>query len=141
MLATRALLDQVVALAGAEPPATLVALADARYRPHGGLDRIVVRLRADGGTVERMRTPFCGAPERHARTLDADEAARAAAGLAARDAWRLGDHREAVIDGLACGFALVHGERRHAMQLHSRLHESKHSELLRFSIDLASQDR
>jgi hypothetical protein len=133
----RKLALEASATAQGEASSTLVVLADASYLPHGGHERITLRLRGSGGHVDRRRTPHRGDPKHCERDLTAEECEHVVADLHARDIWNLGDQRESVRDGLVCGFAFAHGGRVHSLQLHCGAADSRQLQLLRFLGDLA----
>lgn len=133
----RRLALEASATAHAEGSSTLVVLVEASYLPHGGRDRLTLRLRGNGGHVDRLRAPHRGDPQHSERDLAAAESGRVVADLQARDIWNLRDQREAVKDGLVCGFAFAQDGRVHSLQLHCGAGDSKQLQLLRFLVDLA----
>ena len=133
----RALAREAVSLCRSEELSTLIILVEARYLPHGGSDRIALRLHHAAGHVERIRTPHRREPVRIARQLTAQESARVLDELQARDIWNMGDHREPVKDGLVCGFAFAEKDRVHSVQLHGSGRDARLAELLRFFSGLA----
>jgi hypothetical protein len=133
----RKLAIEASATARDEGPSTLVVLVDAAYLPHGGRDRLTLRLREDGGQLERIRTPHRGDSTRTDRELKAEESGRVIRDLRTWDVWNLHDLREPVKDGLVCGFAFAEGDRVHSLQLHCGAGESKQLQLLRFLRDLS----
>jgi hypothetical protein len=112
----------------------------ASYLPHGGRDRVLLVLRADGGRIERTRTPMRREPIAAARQLEADEAALLRAALDARGVWSLVDQREPIMDGLVAGFAFAEGERIHSVQLHCGAGDSELAEVLKWLCRLAPLD-
>jgi hypothetical protein len=132
----RTLALEAAAAARSAGPGTLVVLVDARYLPHGGRDRLTLRLRSDGGHVERMRSRGRDEPRQGSRALDAEESRRVMGELAARDAWNLGDHREPVLDGLDCLFALADGDRVCSLHLHAGAGDSQQRQLMSFLLAL-----
>ncbi|HVZ36781.1 MAG TPA: hypothetical protein VG963_30355 [Polyangiaceae bacterium] len=116
----------------------LIVLVTAAYLPHGGRDRIIVRLRDEGGRVERKRTPYQSDPSSSARDLSSTESAQLRSDLEGRGIWRLTDHhREPIMDGLIAGFAFAQRERVHSVQLHCGAHDCELSQLLDFFAELA----
>src|SRR5262245_57749956 len=93
--AHRTLAVEAAAAARSEAQSTLIILAEASYLPHGGRDRVALRLRHGWGRVERTRTPHRGEPMHIARELTAEECTSVLDDLNAFDVWNLSDHREA----------------------------------------------
>jgi len=136
----RALATEAAAASQSEGPSTLVVLAEALYLPHGGRDRVVLRIRPDGGHVERTRIPYQREPLNAARELTAEESAQVLNDLRAWDIWGLSHHREPVRDGLVCGFAFAEKDRVHSVQLHCGAGDPEQLQLLRFLSEIMPID-
>jgi hypothetical protein len=113
-----------------EDPAATVILLHARYLPHGGTDRIALRLRLEGGTIERVRMDGRGTERRGRRELDADEASGMLADLEARRVWQMADLEEPIIDGLAFQLVFARKGRTHTVHVHSGFGASEQKSLL-----------
>jgi hypothetical protein len=131
---------EAAAAAKSDELATLIVLAEAAYLPHGGRDRVALRLRADGGFVERTRMRYEKTPRQAAREVTSQEGAQISSDLGAWDVWSLRDHDELALDGLVCGFAFAEKRRVHSFHLHGRHQDSKHLRLLHFLTALAPLD-
>jgi hypothetical protein len=124
-------------LAEAEPLGALVLVASAHHLPHGGTDRVVVCLRPEGGTVERLRAPERSAPTRALRSLSKEQSEDARRELARRCIWDIGDQLEPVRDGLVATIAMTQSGRVRSLQLHCGNRAGEVAELLRFMTELA----
>ncbi|HSY23468.1 MAG TPA: hypothetical protein VK841_15185 [Polyangiaceae bacterium] len=121
-----------------EPAGTWVLVVDARYLPHGGSDRIVLTLRAEGGGfIERRRAPGRGPPMEVNAPLSPEVSQSIRAELAARGVSQMRDQLEPVLDGLYATFAFVVDGDVQSANLHCGARSVSLAELLRFVADLA----
>ena len=121
-----------------EPAGTWVLVVDARYLPHGGSDRIVLTLRAEGGGfIERRRAPGRGPPMEVNAPLSPEVSQSIRAELAARGVSQMRDQLEPVLDGLHAAFAFAVDGHVQSANLHCGARSVSLAELLRFVADLA----
>ena len=100
------------------PPDAVRIEVVARYRPHGGSDRLRARLDpAEGGAVWRQRRFDDGRVQEVERTLTLAQTRRVLDELEARHAWQLPEAPPRVMDGLAVSFIFVRGPLKHHVKL------------------------